>query len=293
MEVAVTGAQGFIGKAVSSYLKSYGFVIHEFDKSNCKDFPGWLEKVEDLYAVVHLGAITDTTCQDEVALAEYNTEYSKELWTICAKRRMKLIYASSAATYGDGSQGFDDTTEKLFSLKPLNLYAESKHKFDVWAIENAMTCTAPPTFAGLKFFNVYGEDEFSKGKMASMVFQACQQAIHNGKIGLFRAGEQKRDWVYVGDICEVIRHMLSYRCYAIYNVGSGEARSFNEVARAVANFNPTRVDIEYIDMPASLKNAYQSYSKADLSKLRRTGFDKKMTTLEEGVAFLMDELLGR
>ncbi len=285
MEIAVTGANGFIGRTLIRYLGSLGIDTVGFDKDSIESFPKWLEK-SDAYAVVHLGAITDTTLQDKAAFDKYNLEFSKEIWTVCAKTRKKLIYASSAATYGDGSQGFGDETENLSLYKPLNLYAQSKHDFDLWAIQNAMACTAPPHFAGLKFFNVYGEDEGTKGKMASMVYQALEQADKHGKIRLFEHGEQKRDWVYVGDICKIIHYMLDYRCYGLYNAGSGEARSFNDVAGCIFKALRKQPNIEYIKMPESLKPAYQSFSQADLTKLRRTGFSDLTTTLEHGIDLL-------
>jgi ADP-L-glycero-D-manno-heptose 6-epimerase len=280
MEVVITGAKGFIGKTLTRYLLNHGIKPIGLDKD---DDLNWLQSTESIYAIIHLGAITDTTSQDKAAFDKYNLEFSKELWTICAKNRKKFIYASSAATYGDGSQGFSDETENLSIYKPLNLYAQSKHDFDLWAIQNAQTCTAPPSFAGLKFFNVYGNNEGSKGKMASMVYQAIGQADLYGKVRLFKNGEQKRDWVYVGDICKVIHYMLDYRCYGIYNVGSGQARSFNDVALTAFRALKKEPNIEYMDMPETLKSAYQSFSQADLNKLRRTGFLDPMTTLEQGI----------
>jgi len=286
MEIAITGARGFIGRTLCRFLWENGIKTHSFDKDDKDKFLEWLP-TSSVYAVVHLGAITDTTLQDRAAFDEYNLEFSKDIWTICAKTRKKMIYASSAATYGDGSQGFSDETEKLSVFNPLNPYAESKHNFDLWAIQNAMACTAPPAFAGLKFFNVYGEDEVTKGKMASMVYQEIRQADLNGKVKLFKHGEQKRDWVYVGDVCKVIKFMIDYRCYGLYNVGSGEARSFNDVAACAFKSLKKEPVIEYMDMPESLKPAYQSFSQADLTKLRRTGFSDPMTPLEQGVDLLV------
>lgn len=230
-------------------------------------------------AVIHLGAITDTLCQDKALLAEMNFEYSKKIWEVCCQQKIRLIYASSASTYGDGSQGFDDNVD-LELLNPLNPYAESKHQFDLWAKKQIKS---PPNWAGLKFFNVYGPDEHSKGQMASMVYQAMQQAKTNGKIRLFKSGEQLRDWVYVGDVCNVIEFFLDHPCSNIYNVGSGEARSFNDVANACFMALKKAPEIEYFDMPEKLKSAYQSFSKAELSKLRAAGFDKKMTGLSNGI----------
>ena len=285
MEVAITGAKGFIGRTLSSFLLERGCAVFGFDKENNAEFLDWLEK-SPAYAVVHLGAITDTTCNDAAAIERNNLQLSKDIWTICAKTRKKMIYASSAGTYGDGSQGFSDGIENLPRFKPLSLYAKSKHDFDLWAIENAMACTAPPHFAGLKFFNVYGPDEASKGKMASMVYQIVKQVAETGKVKLFKDGEQKRDWVSVFDVCKVIHHMLEYRCYSLYNVGSGKSRSFNDITRLAFKEAGKEINIEYIDMPESLRPAYQNFSEADISKLRRTGYSAPMTSLEDGIDFL-------
>lgn len=289
MDIAVTGASGFIGRETVKFLREVGRTVFTFDKTDRLDLLEMLENPKDgfdPYAIIHLGACADTTSQDKQLFDDLNLEYSKSLWSLCAKRRKKLIYASSAATYGDGSQGFDDKTETLQSLKPLNLYAQSKHDFDLWAIQQAQVVTKPPHFAGLKFFNVYGPDEASKGNMASMVYRIFQQA-KEGKVRLFKDGEQKRDWVSVYDVVNVIDHMIDYRCFSIYNVGSGQARSFNEIADLAFKKLGKEKIIEYFDMPESLKPAYQSFSEAKLDKLRRTDYAYPMITLESGMDWMV------
>lgn len=308
MRIAITGTEGFIGNAMGHYLKARGHEIFPVDFKNvrssvlCSGFTfttppelidmlkegrkEWAESEDYQFdAIIHLGANTDTLCQDKELMSRKNNDFTKQLWDACTLRRIRLIYASSAATYGDGSQGFEDDTEKLSTLKPLNPYAESKHVFDLYAVEQAKQQKAPPNWAGLKFFNVYGSTEASKGRMASMVYQMCQQAKTNGKIRLFKHGEQKRDWVHVDDVIAVIDHMLNHHCYSIYNVGSGEGRSFNDVADVIFKTLGIEKNIEYIDMPAGLAAAYQSNSQADLRKLQ-TSFKKPLKRIEEGIPLI-------
>jgi ADP-L-glycero-D-manno-heptose 6-epimerase len=281
MRIIVTGANGFIGSVLAHRLMATGHEVFQIDKNNREET---FSIIAD--AIVHLGAITDTLCHDENLLAEMNLNYSKRIWQSCYFLDMRLIYASSAATYGDGSQGFDDDIEKLELLKPLNPYAESKHQFDLWTKQQSKI-PYPKNWAGLKFFNVYGPDEHSKDKMASMVYQAMQQAKINGEIKLFKYGEQLRDWVYVGDVCNVIEFFLTHPCSSIYNVGSGESRSFNDIANACFKALGKEPKIEYFDMPENMRTAYQSFSKAELSKLRKAGFEAKMTNLEDGIDCLI------
>lgn len=314
MRIAITGTEGFIGNATGHYLKSQGHEIYPVDfncdRSSplCSGFnftapetliemikegrPEWTEREEYQFdAIVHLGANTDTLCQDKRLLDRKNSNFTKLLWDACAKRRIRFIYASSAATYGDGSQGFEDDTEKLSSLKPLNPYAESKHVFDLYAVKQAKKQLAPPNWAGLKFYNVYGKTEASKGRMASMVYKLYHQAKDKGKVTLFKHGEQKRDWVHVDDVIKVIDFMLNYHCYSIYNVGSEQARSFNDVADVVFNTLGKTPNIEYVDMPESLVPAYQGFSQANMTKLKNSfknyaGKELVMKKIEEGIPLL-------
>lgn len=289
--IAVTGASGFIGAVLVKRLIKMGHSVLQVDQSSALGFLELLEKNDFQGPVVHLGACTDTLCHDKDLLARLNINYSKKLFQLCALKRCRLIYASSAATYGDGSGGFSDKTELLNSLRPMNPYGDSKHEVDLWAIEQAKKCEAPPAWAGLKFFNVYGSTEGSKGKMASMVFQIMRQIESTSKVRLFKYGEQERDWVYVEDVCNVICHMLGYPCYGIYNVGSGSSRSFNDIAGIAFEKMGKATRIEYFDMPAGLTKAYQGYSQAELHKLRLTGFARQMTTLEEGIEAIVKEWL--
>lgn len=301
MDIIVTGANGFIGGAVARYLKILGHRIIAVDlmASASPEDMQWMSadkyinfqelipqakyRGEEFDAIVHMGACADTTCADREFLKQRNTKYSKLLWSICIEKRKPLIYASSAATYGTGEQGFDDDSEKIWNLKPLNPYAKSKHYFDLSVIGSCMKHESPPQWAGLKFFNVYGSSEQKKGRMASMIFQAMQQARATGKIRLFKSGEQKRDFIHVSDVCRVIEHMLfRHQPFGIYNVGTGVARSFNDMARAIFTALDRPCNIEYFDMPESLKGLYQDFTEAKVSKLRTT-FKTPFLSLEEGI----------
>lgn len=285
--IVVTGSSGFIGKAYCHRQRD-GRKIETCDTDKVSNYSpdAFLEALakgeSKPEAVVHLGACTDTTCHDRDLLDRVNTAYTKRLFEICTQHGVRLIYASSAATYGDGSSGFSDDHAKLAMLKPLNPYGESKHLVDVWAIERTKEGQCPPNWAALKFFNVYGEGEWHKGKMASVVFQAMGQVVATGKVRLFKYGEQSRDWVFVDDVCDIIDHMLQNPCQGIYNVGSGIDRSFNDVATAAFDAVGKPKRVEFFDMPESLCRHYQSYSKADISKLRNSGFAKQTTSLEDG-----------
>ena len=293
MDLAITGANGFIGKEAVFHFtveKRLGLrpchTVTEIDRENAFKFASELHSTRLVDAVIHLGAITDTTSQDRESLTHYNLEYSKKIWNACVKNRIRLIYASSAATYGNGSQGFEDDTENLYRLQPLNPYAESKHEFDLWAIEQVKAGNVPPQWAGLKFFNVYGPHEENKGRMASMVYQATQQYIKTKKIKLFEFGEQHRDFIHVNDVYFIIDHMLNHPCYSIYNVGTGVSATFNQMARAVANALEITLPeitevIEYIPIPESLVGAYQVYTQANISKLR-TSFKRPMYSISDG-----------
>lgn len=239
----------------------------------------------DIEAIIHLGACSRTTEEDADYLLENNYEYSKDLARYAADRNIRFIYASSAATYGNGGSGYSDNEHH--ALAPLNMYGFSKHLFDNWVLRNGLDTR----FAGIKFFNVFGPNEYHKGDMASLVYKAYRQVIDTGKIRLFRSylpeyanGEQKRDFVYVKDVTEVMWKMLRFgEIVGIYNLGSGRARTWNDLAAAVFRALGREVNIEYIDMPDSLKGQYQYFTEADMTKLGQTRAMQDFTSLEDAV----------
>lgn len=254
-----------------------------------EDFIEWLEASESMVEFVfHFGARTDTAEQDLEVLTSLNLDYSKDIWRICAKFQIPLIYASSAATYGAGDWGYSDSHECVSRLQPLNPYGVSKNDFDKWVLQQER---APYYWAGLKFFNVYGPNEYHKGRMASVIFHAYRQIKESGKLKLFKShregiadGEQKRDFVYVMDVVEACIFLMHHRKNSgIYNLGSGNARSFNDLAVAVFNALNMPVNIEYIDTPVDIRNAYQYYTCAEMTKLKSIGFHHAFNSLESGV----------
>ncbi|MBP3960345.1 ADP-glyceromanno-heptose 6-epimerase [Gemmata sp. G18] len=308
--IAVTGAAGFIGSNLAHRLAAEGHAVllvdHELTPAKAENFIGLPRFafsrhdhfLDDLAAgriepdaIFHLGACSSTTETNWDYLFRNNVEYTRHLWEWCAQKRKPLFYASSAATYGDGSLGFDDHTSPR-ELRPLNLYGKSKNAFDVWALaEVAAGQPAPPKWAGLKFFNVYGPRESHKGRMASVVYQTHKQIKATGEMKLFRStdpqftdGGQRRDFVFVGDC---VNHMLwLWRNDApggVYNSGSGEARTFYDLARGVFTALNLQPRISFIDMPRDLAGKYQNFTRAETKKLRATGCDVPATALEAGV----------
>ncbi len=239
-------------------------------------------------AVVHLGACTDTMESDFDYLFENNVSFSRRIWHFCAERQIPFIYASSAATYGDGRDGFSDDHEKTAIYKPINPYGYSKHLFDLWALKQQDT---PPRWYGIKFFNVYGPGESHKGRMASVAHFAIPQALQSGKIRLFKSyrkecadGEQRRDFIFVQDIVDLILYFLNASPpNGLYNAGSGLSRSFNDLANAIFSALKLPQRIEYFDMPESLKDSYQYVTEADMGKLLATGYPYQPLSLEEGI----------
>lgn len=239
-------------------------------------------------AVIHMGACSSTTERDLEYLAENNVRYTRDLAEWCLARNIRFIYASSGATYGDGALGFSDDDRLTPQLQPLNPYGASKQAVDVWALETG----AAARIAGLKFFNVFGPNEYHKGSMSSFVFKAYHQFRREGRVRLFRSdraeiadGEQRRDFVYVKDCVEVVQWLLEHPdANGIFNVGTGTARTWNDLAAAVAAAMEVDLRIEYVDMPAELRGAYQYHTLADTQKLRRAGFDRPFRSLEEAVA---------
>lgn len=308
--IVVTGGAGFIGSAFIAKLNSEGvrdiLVVDEDtvrDTSKNLDNKAFLQFVNKndfleriqadkfprpLRAIVHMGACSSTTEQNREYLRVNNLEYTKTLAEYATKKDLRFIYASSAATYGDGSQGFEDNERKLDLLKPLNPYGESKHLFDLWARDNGLL----QKIVGLKFFNVYGPNEYHKGDMASVVWKAFNSIQTTGSFSLFKSyhpdykdGEQKRDFVYVKDCCNVMSWFLQHPfTNGIFNVGSGKASSWNELIQAVFAAVSKPANIRYIEMPEALKGQYQYFSEAPMKKLASAGYTQPFSPLKRGVA---------
>lgn len=305
--IIVTGGAGFIGSCVVRSLNEAGRSdivivdnISETDKwMNMRNkkyikyvhksrFLEELPTYENVEAIVHMGAQSSTTERDFDYLWENNFEYTKALWNYCAEKHISFIYASSAATYGDGSLGFNDRMD-IDKLLPLNGYGYSKQLFDLWVKYQAKSF--PAQYCGLKFFNVYGPNEYFKGSMASMVFHGFNQIKETGKVKLFKScnpnyadGGQLRDFVYVKDICKVIMWLLvNKHVSGLFNVGTGRAQSFAELAEATFHALDLEPNIEYIDMPEKLRGKYQYYTKAEMSKLYDAGYPYHFADVENGV----------
>ncbi len=318
----VTGGAGFIGSNLVAALCDRGAEVMVVDRLGTEDkwrnlakhpIAGLLppEEIEDFWsadpgvtAVLHMGAISETTVRDGDLVAATNFTLPLWLWGACAERGVPLIYASSAATYGDGAQGFEDdpSPEALARLRPLNLYGWSKHAFDRRVADLLERgAPAPPQWAGLKFFNVYGPNEYHKGRMASVVYHKFRQVRRGEAATLFRSdrkgiadGAQKRDFVHVDDCVAVVLWLLDNPGVSgLFNVGSGRARSFHDLARALFAALGRRDDIEFVDMPEDLKGRYQYFTEAPLDRLREAGFDAQTTPLEEGMRrYVQDFLLA-
>lgn len=305
--IVVTGAAGFIGSCLVRRLNQDNFnniiavdkfgdaakeknlvsaKIKEFvDREN---FMAWLDKNYDLVDFIfHIGAKTDTAEFDTVLLNKMNTQYTKDIWTRCIQYQIPLVYASSAATYGLGEMGYDDDESKINLLKPLNPYGQSKQDFDMWALQQK---EKPFFWAGLKFFNVYGPNEYHKGRMASVIWHAFNQISKTGKMKLFRShnpqfkdGEQMRDFVYVKDVVEVCIFLMHHRKNSgIYNLGSGKARTFLDLTKATFRAMGKEENIEFIDTPVDIRDKYQYFTEANMAKLKRIGYTRPFHSLEEG-----------
>jgi ADP-L-glycero-D-manno-heptose 6-epimerase len=314
--IIVTGAAGFIGSNMIRKLNEENFnaiiAVDDFNRPekkpnlkdltlkasvDRKDFAQWLDaNYEEVEFIFHLGARTDTAEFDRELLWQLNTEYSKNIWHQCCQYQIPLIYASSAATYGLGELGYDDRHELIKNLKPLNPYGESKNAFDKWALEQV---EKPFYWCGLKFFNVYGPHEDHKGRMASVIWHAYHQIKQSGGMKLFRShhpdfrdGEQKRDFVYVGDVVEVMYWLMHHRRNpGIYNLGSGKARTFLDLVRSVFSAMGLPEKISFIDTPVDIRDKYQYFTEAKMEKLEQIGYKQKFHTLEEGVELYVKNYL--
>jgi ADP-L-glycero-D-manno-heptose 6-epimerase len=313
----VTGAAGFIGGRFAAACLERGMQVVAVDRADQfrarpelaaipfqqivdrDELIAWLDATRPALAgIVHLGACTDTTASDSAYLARVNTDYSKALWRHAVRESLPFVYASSAATYGDGSRGYDDDEAGIPKLVPLNPYAESKQRFDLFALAEEARGAAPPCWSGFKLFNVYGYGERHKGRMSSMVLQAFDQIRATGTLRLFRShkpgvadGEQKRDFVAVEDVVDALQFASSQPlARGIYNLGTGRARTFLELAHAAfaALGRPPR--IEFVDMPESLRPQYQYFTEARMEKLRAAGWTRPSTPLEQGVACTVRQL---
>lgn len=241
-------------------------------------------------AIVHLGAITDTTATDIYELRKLNTEFSHDLWQYGAQYQVPFVYASSAATYG-ASETFEDSEEEMRHLIPLNDYGFSKLAFDLNALKMESRGVVPPSWAGFKFFNVYGYGEAHKGRMASMVYQALQQIKNDKQITLFRShrddvddGMQSRDFIYVEDVIDVLHWSLGNVKRGIFNLGSGESNPFLNLALSAFESMQTFPKIEWVDTPEDIRDQYQYFTKAEMTKLRNAGYKKPFTSLKQGIS---------
>jgi ADP-L-glycero-D-manno-heptose 6-epimerase len=306
--IVVTGAAGFIGSCVVSKLNQQGIkhiaVVDDFTPS-IKDhnlvgkhytervdrlnFKEWLKvNGPDVEFVFHIGARTDTTEFNKEIFDQLNLNFSKDVWHLCTRFNIPLIYASSAATYGAGEFGYKDDHDIVNDLKPLNPYGESKNDFDKWVLEQKLR---PPFWAGLKFFNVYGPNEYHKGRMSSVIFHAYKQISKTGEMKLFRShnplyknGEQKRDFIYVKDVVNICMFLKEERPESgLYNVGSGRARTFKDLTKCTFEAMGRDSRIGFIDTPEDIREKYQYYTEASINKLISVGYSKGFHTLEQGI----------
>ena len=317
--IVITGAAGFIASVVAGTLNQNGFenlvLVDDFSKKEKENnfcskkyvqlidrdsFIVWLEEHHnDVDFIIHLGARTDTTEFDYGVFQKLNVDFSLSLWKACTQHQLPLIYASSAATYGLGEFGYEDRHDIVTELQPLNAYGRSKNEIDKCFLKQK---DCPPFWAGLKFFNVYGPNEYHKGRMASVVLHSFEQINNVGQVKLFRShrpdfkdGQQLRDFVYVKDVANVILWLMQNQPESgLYNIGTGKARSFYDLADNTFKALGLKTNIEFIDTPLDIRDKYQYFTEAKMGKLRNAGYTKPFTSLEEGVFdYVRNYLLGK
>jgi len=316
--ILITGGAGFIGSnLINSLISKDLSEIVSVDDKNCinqsyfvnknfsqilpKELNSFLKKnKKKIKTIVHLGAITSTTERNVKLIIENNLELSIFLWNWCEKNKKRLIYASSAATYGDGSNSFDDNESEnyLSKLMPLNLYGWSKHIFDRLILKKKKK---PSQLVGLKFFNVYGPNEFHKNEMKSVILKIYEKVSNNLQVNLFKShnvnfkdGEQLRDFIYVKDVISILEWFLSNpKINGLYNVGTGVPRSFNDIAKSVFKNTNKTTSLKYINTPLKIRKQYQYYTKANIKKLRDSGYKKSFFSLEEGIKDYIREYLRK
>lgn len=318
--IIVTGGAGFIGSAIVWRLNELGksniIVVDDLGTDEKwknlvpLKFEDFIHKDDfismiidenlpfEVSAIIHMGANSSTTEKDADHLFTNNYQYTKELAAYSLEKEIRFIYASSAATYGDGSLGFDDDESKLETLRPLNMYGYSKQLFDLWAKRNGVF----NKIVGLKYFNVYGPNEYHKGDMRSVVHKAFEQIRDTGKVKLFKSpnpnykdGEQLRDFVYINDAVDMTLYFLDNpEANGLFNVGTGKARTWNDLVTVIFKAMNRDLNIEYIDLPKHLENKYQYFTEANMAKLKKAGYDSSFTKLEDGVTdYVKNYLLGK
>lgn len=314
--IIVTGAAGFIGSCLCQKLLDAGYkdlvLVDDFsrkekennhiNKANTQKverskFVAWLQENQNqVQFVFHLGARTDTTEFDYSIFQELNVDYSQAVWNICTENGIPLVYASSAATYGLGEFGYEDKHDIVNDLQPLNPYGKSKNEFDKWVLQQEKQ---PPFWAGLKFFNVYGPNEYHKGRMASVILHAFRQISENDGVKLFRShnkdfkdGEQLRDFIYVKDLVSVCVFLMENRNQSgLYNLGTGQCRTFVDLAKSVFAALDKQENISFIDTPADIRDKYQYFTEANMQKLINAGYTQEFTSLEAGIKEYVQDYL--
>lgn len=327
--IIVTGAAGFIGSCLVGFLNEHGFtnlvLVDEFSrpdkepnlegkkftvKVEREELFDWLQKNKPAVDFVfHIGARTDTTEFNYAVHQHLNVEYSEKMWNYCTAQHIPLVYASSAATYGAGELGYNDDHTVIANLKPLNAYGISKNEFDKWALQQAANKQTPPFWAGLKFFNVYGPNEYHKGRMASVIWHSFNQIKKDGEVKLFKShrpdfkdGWQLRDFIYVKDVLKVCYWLMETYSRelgvgslesGIYNLGTGKARAFEDLVKSTFAGLNKEPNIRYIDMPEDIRDKYQYFTEANMSKLRKAGYNDEFYSLESGVGDYVRNYLAK